>query len=69
MAQPAHFFRRGSGICASELKIYRTKNSRWQDGGLKKHKNEFEFMGLAFRMIEKNCPLTGLNVIKNRNIS
>lgn len=54
MAQPAHFFRRGSGICASELKIYRTIKSLWQDGGLKKQKNGFKVMGLTVWMIEKN---------------
>jgi len=53
MAQPAHFFRRRSGICASELKICRTKNRYWQDGGLKKQKNGFEVMALTARMIEK----------------
>lgn len=47
------FFWRGSGICASEFKIYRTINSHWQDAGLKKQKNGFKVMGLTVRMIEK----------------
>ncbi|WP_115387806.1 hypothetical protein [Pantoea agglomerans] len=63
------FFWRRSEICASELKIYRTKNSHRQDGGLKKQKNMFKVMGLTVRMIEKKCPFSGVNVIKNRNIS
>jgi hypothetical protein len=54
MAQPTHFFWRGSGICASEFKIYRTINSHWQDGGLKKQKNGFKVVGINVRMIEKN---------------
>jgi len=63
------FFLRGSGIGASEIKIYRAINSRLQNGGLKKQKNELLVMRLTVQLIGKNCPFNRVNVIKNRNIS